>query len=352
MTRHYVFVPGIGGFFLRNVDASYSNKIYTPSHREIHFNRFLTNDDGMLANTYMMAENCSFDEAISQITIEVAYIKSSIEKNKSFELGGLGRLSYDSEHHLTLKNSKHFPLDPESYGLEPLHIHRWKDLENSQSSSVANSEVIVIPKYWLQRVAAIVCVLVCLFSNINLSDKSYRIDQAALFDSNILFGNATPNTMTDESWDKQWEEESTETNIDKPILSVNEPIEASVNDAGKTTSNLSNKLYYIIIASCTSMEEAEYFVKKRQKEGFENIGILERDGRFRLYLKSFTDRTTGESYLEEVRTSTPFQKAWLLPVRQESLLSFYLNKLDNDQLPMELSHPHQRTERDQGWINT
>ncbi len=106
MTRHYVFVPGIGGFLLRDIDASYVNGKYLPSHRQVHFNRFLTNDDGMLANTYMEAEGITYDEAMAQIRIEVAQIKSAIERKKSCQLGNLGVLSYDSDHHLVVKNPK------------------------------------------------------------------------------------------------------------------------------------------------------------------------------------------------------------------------------------------------------
>ena len=113
MTRHYVFVPGIGGFLLRDIDASYVNGKYTPSHRQVHFNRFLTNDDGMLANAYMEAEGISYDEAMAQIRIEVAQIKSAIERKKSCQLGTLGALSYDSDRHLVVKIPNHFPLDPD-----------------------------------------------------------------------------------------------------------------------------------------------------------------------------------------------------------------------------------------------
>ena len=362
MTRHYVFVPGIGGFLLRDIDASYVNRVYTPSHKEVHFNRFLINDDGMLANTYMQAEDITYDEAISQIRIEVATIKTAIEKKRSFVLGNLGELSYDSEKHLVVKNPKHYPLDPDCYGLEKLNIKTWKEVESeiSKKNVFGNdreAEVVAIPKYWLQRAAAII-LLVCLFANLdNLSNKSVnRLDYAAIFDKDVLFGNATPYILEAQSWDANWENEIVLSQVESSEVQL----EAAVNIAEaepapiKPVSNsvVSNKVYYIIIASCSSYPEAERLVKKRESEGYENVGILEKDGRCRLYLKSFTNRAEGEEYLEQVRVSTPFQKAWLLPVRQESLLSYNLKNIDNDQLPMELSHTDQRTERDKGWINT
>ena len=213
MTRHYVFVPGIGGFLLRDIDASYVNGKYTPSHRQVHFNRFLTNDDGMLANAYMEAEGISYDEAMAQIRIEVAQIKSAIERKKSCQLGNLGVLSYDSDRHLVVKNPKHFPLDPDCYGLEPLNIRPWSDVvsstdrDNDTISIIRqNSEVVSIPKYWIRRAVAVILIILCVFTNMMLpSDKDARqTNIASMINTDILFGNATPNlTIQQEAWEEE-----------------------------------------------------------------------------------------------------------------------------------------------------
>ena len=376
MTRQYVFVPGIGGFLLREVDASYSNHRYTPSHREIHFNRFLTKDDGMLANAYMEADNISYEEAISQIQLEVAQIKVALDKKKSFKLGNLGTLVYDSEHHLTIKQPKLYSFYPENYGLNVLELRPWQEIESAKSKTLRseekNANVISIPTFWLKRAAAIIILLACIFFNADFNQEENKYDYASVIETDILFGTASPNTSQSKKISEEnWEEEKTlsmieanaashileiEKDTEKPITSIVETNKDSENSSAitikQTSINTTHKLYYIIIGSCTSLKEAEMIAKKKESLGYENIGILERDNRFRLYLKSFTDRAEGEKYLQEVRTSTPFQKAWLLPVRQESLISFILKNFDNDQLPMELSHSHKRTERDQGWINT
>lgn len=383
MTRHYVFVPGIGGFLLRDIDALYDKGKFTPSHREVHFNRFLTNDDGMLANAYMMAEGISYDEAISQIRIEVATIKSAIERKKSYELGNLGILSYDSDHHLVVKNPKHFPLDPDCYGLETLNLRSWQDIENGISLSAnqiednrKQADIIAIPKYWLSRAVAVVAIVICFFANFDnfTSDDSRRSDYASVIDTEVLFGNTVPNYSIQKTDSAVWEseiaivnniEKSTKTQVEPvpapeavkvaPILAVAEnkidvsKIEIPVQ---RTTTGINtgstDKLYYVIIASCSTQADALRAARKKVAEGYTHVGVIEKDGRYRVYLKSFTKRNECESFLEQVRVSTPFQTAWLLPVRQESLLSYYLKNIDNDQLPMELSHPYKRTERDQG----
>lgn len=373
MTRHYAFVPGIGGFLLRDVDASYVHGKYTPSHREVHFNRFLTNDDGMLADAYMSCEGITYDEAISQIRIEVAAIKSAIERKKSFELGNLGILSYDSDHHLVVKNPKHFPIDPDCYGLEAISIRPWAEMEGKRYADVNVSkhtaDVVSIPKYWLQRAVAVAVLVICVFANIMFfqNNNAPKTNNATMFDTEILFGNAEPNIKADSIWNKEVAisnqaescapvaETVAETgnaklseNTNKKTNEYEVPVQRSVVQASPT----SGKLFFIIIASCSNFDDAERAARKKVAEGYEDVGILEKDGRYRLYLKSFAVRAEGESYLDEVRVSTPFQSAWLLPVRQESLLSYNQKNNDNDQLPMELSHHYKRTERDQGWINT
>ena len=156
-----------------------------------------------------------------------------------------------------------------------------------------------------------------------------------MINTDILFGNATPNLAIQQ---EAWEEEV--------AIANQQPEEAAIKPVS------AEKLFFVIIASCSTRQDAERALNRKINEGYKNVGILEKDGRFRLYLKSFTVRAEGESFLDEVRVSTPFQTAWLLPVRSDSLLSYNQKNIDNDQLSMELSHPYKRTERDQGWINT
>ena len=374
MTRHYAFVPGIGGFMLRDVDASYAHGKYTPSHREVHFNRFLTTDDGMLANAYMESEGISYDEAITQIRIEVAKINSHIRHNKTYELGNLGILSYDSDHHLIVKYPKHFPLDPDCYGLESLSIRPWMELERQSQQYVIRpkADVVAIPKYWLQRAAAVLIFIICFFANtfIPSGDKFNRTSNASMIDTEVLFGNAVPNVVLPSDLDEEVEAAdvmtSAITNTEQELVpEANAIFEVPESCNNKPASGIiplqrsvvqntdsDEKVFFIIIASCTTLADAQRAAKKKLAEGYDNVGILEKDGRFRLYLKSFAIRAEGESYLDEVRVSTPFQTAWLLPVRQGSLLSYNQKNIDNDQLPMELSHPYKRTERDQGCINS
>lgn len=425
MTKHYVFVPGMGGFLLRDVDASFAHHTYTPSHKEVHFNRFMTKDDGMLADAYMTAEGLTYEEAYAKIQHESNLIISLLERHKDYVLGSLGTLTLDKDKHIVVKNPKTYPLHPDCYGLSDLDIRTWKEIESANTAvtpkaKVSNdADVVEIPKYWLQRAAAIVILAIVFLANYTLNQpKTTQLnDFASVVNSDVLLGNLAPYVDEVPSWDASWETEVALAEMEKKalenatadnselentevsaednsvaldnnsaaadnisaasatslasvsptsenkqtsenkLISDNKPtnnqtIKESQTSSAKSVSASSSKLYYIIIGSCTSREEADRVILKYQKKGYDGIGILEKDDRFRLYLKSFTDRQSGEEYLQEVRETTPFQKAWLLPVRQESLLSINLKNKDNGKLSMELSYTDRRTERDQGGINT
>ena len=212
------------------------------------------------------------------------------------------------------------------------------DRDNDTISIIRqNSEVVSIPKYWIRRAVAVILIILCVFTNMMLpSDKDARqTNIASMINTDILFGNATPNlTIQQDAWDEE------------VAIANQQPEEPAVKPVTV------EKLFFVIIACCPTRQDAERALNRKINEGYKNVGILEKDGRFRLYLKSFTVRAEGESFLDEVRVSTPFQTAWLLPVRSDSLLSYNQKNIDNDQLSMELSHPYKRTERDQGWINT
>ena len=107
------------------------------------------------------------------------------------------------------------------------------------------------------------------------------------------------------------------------------------------------KYYLIIVCSCTTQEDAEYQMHRLEKLGYNGLGILPRDGRYRIFINTFDVKTDAETYLNALRENKTFADAWLLAVRPESLSLIIKNK-DNDQLPMELSHLNKSAERDQG----
>lgn len=382
MTQHYVFVPGIGGFMLQKKsgqiitapsveNANGRIRLLPPSY-EISFNRFLTHDDGLLVNTYMEAGNMTYEEAASCIEQEISNLKKELEQAEKYELGHLGNLYCDSECHISFQPFQTTGSCPQSFGLEPIEIQQQEHKVGTTSrDELHKSEkyVISIRKQWLQHAAVIILILGCFFANFSpfQTRDNHVNNYASMINREIWAGNQRPNTLIDHSWEEILDEESFAIGdtgcqtlagiLDTVLLLTQQPDTLpmpnetdlfAVHTAEKETVIPTNgKAYYIIIASCPTMKEAEKDLQRFSRLGYENIEILEKDGRCRLYINVFAQKTSAEDYLNKLRQIATFHDAWLLPVRQNSISHISKNK-HNEQLSMELSHLITRTERDQG----
>ena len=77
-TRHYAFVPGLGGFMYQEIASTVMRDgQIAPPFRLLKFNRFMDHDDGMLANVVMKAEGVTYDEATLAIRWDTSDISSS-----------------------------------------------------------------------------------------------------------------------------------------------------------------------------------------------------------------------------------------------------------------------------------
>lgn len=260
------------------------------------------------------------------------------------------------------------------------------------------NDSISIPKYWLRRVAVIALFVLCFMGNfIPTGFENGSSNLANIIDTGLIGNLRRTNALAGQSWDKAWEtaeyadsimaeadslgllvmdnenqeltEASTSASIQLTMASTttttattadsatqevrkvwneNRNI-ASLPDTETAMNNSPNgKLYYIIVRSCTSQEEADRVLSRLAKKGYPEIGILERDGRLRLFIHYSAVKSDAEAFLKEIRENDLFNDAWLLPVRAQSLSHNIKNKDNDNQLFMELSHLNQRTERDKG----
>ncbi len=383
MTRHYCYVPGKGAYMLSDepatmgthpcigADSRRMHKLEAP-RRVIRFSPLHYHDDGMLANLLMEAEGMSYDEACRYIERQASLLPEDFHTAASLR------------------------TDTENFGYSELEFETWGDIEarlnaiNRPAQNTPTTEkkrrdadIIAIPRYWAQRVAVVLLIAVCFFASfLGLDDQSTQQQYANVLDLSML----QRGTMNS-SWDNQedyelsaeddelsagdelgdiysygsddeeiWSDEEIEAyalsageeiveepvNVEEPVVSVTPEPKKAINVAPN------GKLYYIIVASCPNLQDANRALNNLHKQGHDEVGILERDDRFRLYINRFGDKTEAEAYLKVLRQDDSFRNAWLLPVRETSLSSIIKNTYDDNQLFMELSHLNKRTERDQG----
>lgn len=382
MTRHYCYVPGRGAYMLAEEHAALDNQADSAEMaspcRTVCFNTFHQHDDGMLANLLMEAEGMTYDEACRYIERQAPLLSDDF-------------LQEATRH-----------TDIENFGFGDIHVDTWAAIERKKALAAAAQEgpkltsetalepaakvqhdSISIPKYWIRRAAVVLLIIVCFFANfLGLNDRVAEEQLATVLDINMLQRTALVHQTWDES--EEFEEfEEFESSEELEGIEISEESvaldESDVTDSYETTIQTSQtvqtldptkwneslpmrsmdselamsqsptgRLYYIIIASCATEADANRALGNLKKAGYDNVGVLERDGRFRLYVNFFVQKSEAEAYLTRVRGIERFHDAWLLPVREGSLSHIIKNTYNDNHVSMELSHLNQRTERDQG----
>lgn len=335
MTRHYCYVPGRGAYMLAEEPACHglhptigadSRRVYQldAPQRVLHFSPLHSHDDGMLANLLMEAEGLSYDEACRYIDRQVP------------------QLSED------FLNAAESITDTDNFGFESLKLETWADIEARMNPrKVAGKpepketpaleihrDSVTIPMYWLRR-AAIALLICILFLSNHLGLNQGNVQLASVLNCSML----QRTVLAQQTWDTDYENSVYEnpadlvTYYDEPDAALGTPHEA----------------YYIIVGSTRSEDYAYTACKRYLEQGYDQVGILCRDGLYRIFLASYNNREEATLFLRSVRQKGGnYSKTWLFPVKEESLSYIIKNRYNDNQLSLELSHPKQRTERDQG----
>jgi len=361
MTRHYAFVPGLGGFMFQEEPARFMlGGRLMPPLRILKYNRFLNHDDGMLANVIMRAENLNYDDANQAIRLSVSNLLNEVQHEGRCALGRLGFVFFDEDCHIAFRANDQVRQDPVYYGMTQLNVKPWREVEAERNGTPLSKQesktekprikhhdgILELPTHWV-RYAAIALIVICFIVGNMIpwkQDNTNSVQCANVVGTDCLLhlnNTPEPQTVTDISMPLPAETKTDEESAVADVPTANPIIEK------ETTT--SQKEYIVIIASCKSEKECNRLMRRLAKKGYEDLHVYERNGKFRIYINKFAAKSDAVSYMNNLRETTQFSDAWLLGVRREYLsLSYNIKNKDNDQLPMELSHFNSTAERDQG----
>ncbi len=114
-----VTVPGFGAFLSETVSAKIqeSNHTFYPPKKEISFNSYIKNNDGLLANHIAKTEKTSYDVAVSMIEKEVSVWKMKLDNRDFLIFKGIGLLKLNPENNIVFEASSHVNYLTDSFGL-------------------------------------------------------------------------------------------------------------------------------------------------------------------------------------------------------------------------------------------
>ena len=351
-----VIVPGLGGFIAHHQPAHYEEDegVFLPPTRTVGFNPQLTMNDGLLTQAYMQTYHTDFPDASRKIAQKVNELKEILYSEGVVEMPGIGVLHYTLYHTYEFHPQESGVLSPALYGLDaysitPLAMTPLSELpieQKQQKKKKEKKKEFRLNPQWLSNAAAVVIAAVLFFA-LSFPVENTYIDKGVyaslgtdcLFDAIRSHSMAT--TLTEQvpvvvkvekvkPLVKETVKETVKEEAPK-VVEVSKVVEtakvkevpASVNvkaepekmvapkkEAPKTV--VKKKNYHIIVASLTTTSDANRMLKQYQQQGYSDAVVKESNGRFRISLCSYADKSVAYQKLNELKKADAFKGAWVL----------------------------------------
>ena len=315
-----VIVPGIGAFLCRYKPAAFDvdGKQILPPGRELAFNKWLTESDGLLAASVGRALDVSVEEALSFIDSEIKQLLSQLDSEKQVSLGRLGILRLTDSGEITFDPALNiagvngsfyglFPISPKLIEASNRLVEKRVPVpipdESEIKESTGSRRFGWLPSQWRAYASGIVATVAVLLTLAFFVLSPIRIDKNAQtasiapvagsymksVDNLADFEYAAHAVVVKDSVSAIVSPMATDTvqaiSVTEAGMSEREPDmpEIRFNDADP---------YFVIVASFPTMTQANSYVKSHPGS---KLGILQMDGRCRVYAATGADYAMASS---------------------------------------------------------
>ncbi|RUA12144.1 MAG: hypothetical protein DSY82_02075 [Flavobacteriia bacterium] len=291
-----VIIPDFGGFVTNIKSAkinTFSNTFYPP-YKQISFNAFLKENDGLLANYITSVDHITYEAALNFIKFEVEEWKKRL-KYEDLILEKLGYLSLNNNK-IIFEPDTNVNYLTSSFGLSNVvspeikrEIYQKKAEESEEKAPVyLNHEKRSTPEYL--KYAAI-----------------FLLGISALGIGNRLYNNYHSKKMVAVA--EKYQEE-VERKIENATFVISKPL--PIIDLQITTTSTSSKSYHVIAGAFRFPENAEKKMRQLEKEGYNSriLGV-NKWGLTIVTFDSFDNERDAINSLNRIRRNKD-KKAWLL----------------------------------------
>ena len=305
-----VIFPGLGGFVAQYASSSIrdNNLTFIPPFKQILFNKNLTNNDGLLANSISKEWGISYEESVEKISSLLFKINNEIKTNKQFSFEGIGIL-YELNGILNFKQQSENLL-MESFGLRSINMNDF--LSHSSEGKIisikSKSDVKQIIKNW--SVAAAVIVLLFYSAWIPLKTNLFNRD------SDFSYSDLNPFTFSKRGPSQEIKSNlvhkvplSSENTVSKSLIKtkkeIKKPISISLNNKTKSFS------YEVIIGSFEEEKNAKNLIKKLRKKSFKARQLPFFKQLFRVSAGKFSNKKNAVEYQKQIKKKLHIS-SWIL----------------------------------------
>ena len=342
LEHNCVIVPDLGGFVTQYCPAHFdevAGSFVAPSY-QVGFNPLLQTDDGVLAHSFMMVNQTSYDEAVHDIRLCVHQLREALRTRKEVTLLNIGTFKQNVSGVYDFTPLKEGIDTPTLFALPPLSIDKLDRTETETIvlplQSPKDGYTFHISKSMLRSMAAAAVAIVFYFvwaAPLN-RHAGIQTNEAQMFEQiTHILGNvsASPQQKTeylqqfvhqaDENESISAEElmqgkQSSPAPISTPETdaapSQQQPL-AQQAKAQQAVAQAQPTEYSLVVASQVTMSGAEQLVEKLKKSGHEDARVLKRHHVVRVVVGNYPTYAEARKGLKLMRSSSKdFAESWVL----------------------------------------
>ena len=333
-----VVVPQIGGFVTCNVPAKYveEENLFLPPIRTVGFNERLKADDGLLARSYVEAYGCSDAEARAMLGEQIRDLQQELWETGTYDLGSIGVLTLDERNNMEFSPCQAGTVCPDYYGLdallfEPLQAgkteeaslaadvshtlpERKPEAAATEGEPVARGEITIrLKTAWLQNIAAVAAVVLLFFlmppdakntgvSSPNQADFARLMWMSAVKET-VPGASGTPEEI-------QAKGAGTDVKGAGTAVARPEPVQKAEGAAAVKSG------YCVVVASAISEKNAESYVERLHKKGYEEAQVYKKRNMVRVVFPGFASEAEAHAKKKALSNqSEEFASAWVYHIK-------------------------------------
>lgn len=322
-------MPGFGAFINVRIPARFdaSSGRWIPMTREVRFNRSISQEDGLLANSYSRKFQISFTEAREVVDNDVRILKESLELDGEVSLGRLGTICAGEDGTLRFSPLRSAIDMCREYGFPDVpgaefinntdntgESHTDHVIGNTENHIPGNSDkntireldhdryyYIPVSKFAIRAAASVILLLVATlsvflpYSSREIEDRASVMPVADIIDSTLR------DCMSAQESELAGRHDSTRNVSSAP---------ATLKPEVKETQTISEDKYYLIVGTFSSEREAERYVEHTESGDY-SLRVVPSKRLFRVAAASASDKSTLIKDLNSDQIRNRFQGAWI-----------------------------------------
>ena len=348
LSNDCVIVPGLGGFMTHRVDARYDERdsMFLPPLRTLGFNPQLNLNDSLLAQSYIEAYDISYPEALQRIEDEVNELRQHLQNEGSYELNDIGTLTLNDDGNYVFTPCEAGILTPALYGLSSFEM---KPLEHSVVKPEPKPEPVVAPepeaqeepvaqvisidtdsadeeedaddvvriKYsWIRNAVAVAAILLAIFILALPSGKTDIMTRTISNLNNGLFLGMTSKDTNTSKIEIQKKVETVNTlpakaKADSAVIASTDSASVA-KESASSTNLIPQKQYCIVLATHVSERNANSFIERLNKQGFDQAEIFVRKNITRVIYGHYPSEEAAHDDLRRFHRHSETAEAWVM----------------------------------------